>query len=472
MWIDFSEIPPAKQPSRDTEAFEKFAKQFLESIEGCTIEKTVGRGADGGVDLIAVKEGVRWLVSCKHYLSTSITAAAEEDPKGRLEAHGCQVFIGFYSGSPHNSLIARLEGLERNHATFKYEIFNNEDIEGRLFSAQNAKGWILSARWFPNSCARLFHQLVHPVDHFTHDHLIIDDTKGKLWAGDLPVAIHYYSEEGKKSAAKSAIMSANEYATSRAFDGIFVQRVALVANLLPGTFLRLRFVKDDLARSFEIIPSWDFSIIGRYLAEGRMRLRGFYNLLTVWSFWDVERAAPFVEAARMLWSLRDESGAIKPLSTIEEVSEAYEEENGVGTAKNGSQWTGNVLRLGDLAGRGNTHERGFFAGLLCFCPGSLQFTLDKYSTIVRMARELNEVTELETRIAQVVSQLSGEDRSYFLGHDVSLVEQLKSISIIDMGHEKYMPQIRAGMKCFAVNPLEIWLPKISDPGAVSNIFLA
>lgn len=53
----------------------------------------------------------------------------------------------------------------------------------------------------------------------------------------------------------------------------------------------------------------------------------------------------------MLWSLRDESGAIKPLSTIEEVSEAYEEENGVGTAKNGSQWTGNVLRLGDLAGR-------------------------------------------------------------------------------------------------------------------------
>lgn len=89
-----------------------------------------------------------------------------------------------------------------------------------------------------------------------------------------------------------------------------------------------------------------------------------------------------------------------------------------------------------------------------------------------MARELNEVTELETRIAQVVSQLSGEDRSYFLGHDVSLVEQLKSISIIDMGHEKYMPQIRAGMKCFAVNPLEIWLPKISDPGAVSNIFLA
>jgi len=59
MLINFSEIPPAKAPSQDTEAFEKFAKQFFEELFNGKIEKTAGRGADGRVDIIVNIDGNR-----------------------------------------------------------------------------------------------------------------------------------------------------------------------------------------------------------------------------------------------------------------------------------------------------------------------------------------------------------------------------------------------------------------------------
>ncbi|MFZ6755384.1 restriction endonuclease, partial [Undibacterium sp. Dicai25W] len=161
MLLDFTEIPKAIAPSPDTEAFEKFAKQFFEDIFDGKIEKTAGRGADGGADIIVLVNGQRWLVSCKHYLSSSVTASNEEDPKGRIDAHGCAKFIAFYSSSPNNSLNDKLRGIRDNRSPFDFEIFNDKDIESALLSIQKAKGWILAARWFPKSYSKIFSQLVH-----------------------------------------------------------------------------------------------------------------------------------------------------------------------------------------------------------------------------------------------------------------------------------------------------------------------
>lgn len=139
MKLDFSEIPSAKAPSQDIEAFEKFCRQFYEHVLEGKIEKTAGRGADGGVDLIVKLHNLRLLISCKHYLSSSVTASAEEDPKGRLDSHGCDVFVGLYSGSVHNSLISKLKGISENHRRFEYKILDGRDIETRFYHIKTPK---------------------------------------------------------------------------------------------------------------------------------------------------------------------------------------------------------------------------------------------------------------------------------------------------------------------------------------------
>lgn len=152
--IDFKEIPsPQKGPNRDQ--FELFSEDFLKT-EGFVVVEGVDRGPDGGRDLIVDetrigpggKTVVRWLVSCKHqaHSGTAVSPNDENNIRDRLELHGCQGFIAFYSTVPTSGLSEILRSLPPK---FGVIIYNPAAIEEKLTGAANFRN--LAARYFPKS---------------------------------------------------------------------------------------------------------------------------------------------------------------------------------------------------------------------------------------------------------------------------------------------------------------------------------
>jgi hypothetical protein len=155
MLIDFKEIPQSNGTGHQQDIFEKFCRDFLESM-GYTVLSEPGRGADGGLD-IKVEETrtgiggitrVTWLVSCKHYAHSgkSITKVVEPDIRDRVEAAQCIGFIGFYSSTIGQSLIDFLGALPKGIA---YQLFDNEKIESYIVGVKERES--LMMRYFPDS---------------------------------------------------------------------------------------------------------------------------------------------------------------------------------------------------------------------------------------------------------------------------------------------------------------------------------
>ncbi len=154
--LNFKEIEQANSGEGLQDNFELFARDFLEQI-GYTVIEHPSRGADGGVDLIALEtrkgiQGqnteVKWLVSCKHYSHSgkSISPSIEQDIHDRVASNDCNGFIGFYSTLASSGLQDKLKGMVEN---FSHIIFDYERIEREIIGFDSFKNIFM--RYFPES---------------------------------------------------------------------------------------------------------------------------------------------------------------------------------------------------------------------------------------------------------------------------------------------------------------------------------
>lgn len=467
-FLDFTEISPSIHPSSDTEAFEKFGKQFFEEVFDGVIEKTAGRGADGRVDLIVRVGEERWLISCKHNLKSSVTAVQETDPRGRLDAYGCTKFVGFYSGSPCNSLNSFLYGIQANNPSFDFEIMNGRDIEARLFSFSNVRGWLLSARWFPRSYSRLFSQLVYPICQYDITDIVVHEESGIAHAPYSGMTIHFSpgSKLGSDGASKLALSIANENATSNVFSGIFFQRVCEFAAAFPGSFAKTKFLPDSDLTHRSVYPSWDFQVLKEW-AINRGNLRAAWTVCRVWSLWDSGYAGQFLRAIRVLYSIpRDKIP--ETVSTYQDAYALYERHMGPSE----EVWLGleSRLSLSDIAAEYSTSARGYFASLLSFMPSGLCQKPPQMEMIVWLAKHFNENTELEKRLRTISSLLTVSDQQYVAKNSGTLVELLRSVWNVDIVDKKFVHLLETGLSCFSDDGLELWAPNSSiSPELLSSL---
>lgn len=99
----------------NAEEWEFFAVDFLACLGFYTLTYP-SRGTDGGKDALVEKDNKKWLVSCKHYHTSTSSVGLSDEPSilDRVSQHGADGFIGFYSTVVSSGLQTRLEELERN----------------------------------------------------------------------------------------------------------------------------------------------------------------------------------------------------------------------------------------------------------------------------------------------------------------------------------------------------------------------
>jgi len=158
--LDFREIPEAGKATGLQDSFEMFAREVFDLL-GFRVVQGPSRGADGGKDLIV--EGtrlgiiestkVKWLVSCKHFAFSGASVAPdhEKNVTERVNAAGCDGFLGFYSTLPSSGLSEMLH----RQAAVQVKFFDREEIERHLLASP--KGRALIQRYFPISAKKLEH---------------------------------------------------------------------------------------------------------------------------------------------------------------------------------------------------------------------------------------------------------------------------------------------------------------------------
>jgi hypothetical protein len=202
--LDFSEIPPAKGGSADSDTFEQFAAELLKLI-GYEEVRGPSRGADGGKDLIVeeVRKGIsrntkiRWLVSCKHFVhgGKAVGVSDESDISDRVNQHKCAGFLGVYSTLPSASLDERLQ-----QQPFEFQLLTPEQIEKYLLDSP--QGIKLAERFFPESMKRWSRENPRPAELFSEKidirceqcrrNLLEEDAKG------IYVILYRYDGDEKK----------------------------------------------------------------------------------------------------------------------------------------------------------------------------------------------------------------------------------------------------------------------------------
>ncbi|MGH1399396.1 MAG: restriction endonuclease [Alphaproteobacteria bacterium] len=166
--IDFTEID-------DGDDWELFARDFFSAL-GFVIELDPSRGADGGKDFI-ISEQVsgklrthkfRWLVSCKHNATSGKSVGPKEEPdiRERLEQHGCEGFIGFYSTLSSTGLSDRLDALKQSAHIEDFAIYDGKKITGYFYDTGFSR---LASRYFPKS-----YENMRPIQQIVDKHVSLE----------------------------------------------------------------------------------------------------------------------------------------------------------------------------------------------------------------------------------------------------------------------------------------------------------
>lgn len=108
------------------EDWENFAEDVLYHL-GYSIDLGPALGQDQGKDLIVIKSGRRYLVSCKHH-QKAIGVSQEVDIRDRLEMHKCQGFIAFYSSSVTAGLQKKFIALREHSNSYEVLEFSRSNI--------------------------------------------------------------------------------------------------------------------------------------------------------------------------------------------------------------------------------------------------------------------------------------------------------------------------------------------------------
>lgn len=98
--------------------WEFFAEDILWNI-GYEIIERPSEGPDGGVDFVVCRKGIKYIVSCKHFLmcGKSVGVPHEADIAERILENECLGFIAFYSTqatTPLRTRFKKTNGLKVN----------------------------------------------------------------------------------------------------------------------------------------------------------------------------------------------------------------------------------------------------------------------------------------------------------------------------------------------------------------------
>ena len=460
--LDFNEIPPAQGESRDLEAFEKFAKDFFVRLYGAKVEKTVARGSDGGADIVIEVSEEKWLISCKHYPSgTTIPPGKEEDPAGRLEQWGCRKFIGFYNPGPSTGLEQKIRQTREKKPSHIFELMDNEDIERELIATASSEGWLLAMRWFPSSFAQIATALVMPLRVYSKQSVV--ESSGQAFVPGMHVTALF--NEGDEAASAEVVdrltEHANETATARAFSGIFHARVLDFARLVPRAFVKPVYLDDSLLTPRSIFPSWDLDLI-RELVNANNRL-GLENLCRVWSLWGTDLARAAYTYGLMLLQSEQHPG-VETLSSESSVVALHAALTALPQGPNSIvKHNLDGLTFGRMATESLTIERGFFAALLCFCPGGLKSHVKRSTGIVELAYQYGELDALEASIKTLAATFSMEDQEYVQNNSSSLVRLLTAVEYIETEALDVLARENPSLHCLTAPLVVAWCPEGTPP---------
>ena len=280
--LNFTEIPsssPKVNKNKNTlDNFEKFSEEFFRVILNAEILTPMSKGPDDGKDLVVNYNNQKCLVSCKHYAHAgkAIGTQIEQNILDRVNSNQCNKFIGFYSTHPSSSLITMLEGLKLKN-NLDYELFKNSDIESKLLDTNNAKGWLLAARYFPNSYINLFQRFVIPIDYYKES-----DFKNNLLSGPFG-GIHY------NRSALEVISEANDNITNEVHKIFFNNAIKDAINLFPRYFA-FNAKKDSSKLSLrDITPAWDEKLDKEY-AKYTIECNIPIIISILWSLWNVDKS--------------------------------------------------------------------------------------------------------------------------------------------------------------------------------------
>lgn len=437
--LDFSEIPPSKSPSEDLSAFEKFAKDFFITLYGATILKTVGRGADSGADIVVQVESERWLVSCKFYEKNSIRRGAESSPLGDLQQWGCHKFIGFYVPEPSAGLESKLRQTEANNPAFKFQIFDNKDIERNLISTSSSEGWMLAFRWFPKSSSKIAASLVRPISQYCRADIV--RSKNFFSIHGLPTFISHNDNDGdlSESTENYLIQLANEFASEKIYSKIFLDRIKDFNLICAGAFIRTTFISDSSVSPYDIFPSWDTSVLRNLCAaQNRHALK---SLCIVWSLWDLMLAQAFYYCGRVLIDRQEDillNYSDKDTRNILGLVKDHVIKNNLDYYLNQVR---NDLSFSEVTLRGRTLERGYYASLLCFCPSGLSAgVLKEYARSV-LARQHGEEQRIFQAANLLMKTLSKDDYNYVRANQASLKDLLTSLNLVIENYDQEIIKI-------------------------------
>ena len=375
--------------SPDLDAFEKFASEFFTHVCGCTVIEAVARGQDGGRDLVvegqlSIDVNGKFLVSCKHKASSGKSVNTDYDEpnvKGRLDASGAQFFVGFYSTIASTSLRRHLEDTRRNHKEFDFLLFNSADIESRLISLDEPRGWLLAARYFPKSMGNLFRHFVVPINYYKPDDvkqkgstLRLDGPYGETVS--MPADAAALDEERRQIAER-----ANDALTSHMHTVFFCDALTDFIRLLPNAFVRLPYADPANLELGEVAPNYEAA--SSDLGDGHQTTLRI--VAAVWSFWDGLQA--------MDWLVN---------RTIDTADTSKSHDLKASHAA-GSVTIGQVSRVCD------GQYRDILARLIAFCPASLAAVPIEVQ-VVRNGKRLGWEQQLVDNFKRIVSALSVAQR--------------------------------------------------------------
>ncbi|MFJ5295605.1 restriction endonuclease [Pseudomonas sp. NPDC088368] len=464
--LDFYEIPPSKAPSSDVSAFEKFAKDFFVTIYGADIEKTVGRGADGGADIVIRVGDERWLISCKHYLVGSVRRDDEGSPLGDMQQWGCQQFVGFYSPEPSAGLEAKLRQTASSNTSFRYQIFDNRDIERTLMQSGPAAGWPLASRWFPKSFSKIASSLVSPLSEYSNNDVINTDGTARIKGISTFISYSKKNLTAAELASKDLVSLANEIATDKVFAMIFIERIKEFCIAVPGTFHRPSFVLDANVSSAVIFPSWNLELIKKICSDGNKV--GLKSICRIWSLWHLESAeAVYYYGRNIIESKADSliSVDITDIRHLREVVKKHEENSDYN--HKGKQYR-SALTFASIASEGHTTQRGYFASLLCYCPSNLTPFLSIEYAIVELAARFDEKDSLAVALTNIMSNFDDFDLDYIREYSQTLLSHLISIAYLDPDYREKLLVINPNLRCITAPMLDLWSPDGEENTTISN----